>query len=233
MKECANDRGHATIEPVTLPIGAKPARPRVILIALVGVGAAVLIALVTVIVLLVTPHGEPVALEAAPTSSGTPSTSSSPTPRPTPTKTPVAPVVSAPAPVVPAPVAPAPAEPAPVQPAPPQPAPAIPPVIPKPTVDNMAGNLTTDCFQYAYADVIWVTSNANAKSAEMRVTSSGSPNLPPETWPGMVTTGVSSFRFDCTRPITYFKITVTNASGSASGLLTWANGAFQGWSPSN
>ena len=88
----------------------------------------------------------------------------------------------------------------------------------------MAGILNdTSCDTRSYATVVWVTSGANAKTGTMSIRSSGTPQFPAETWTGLATTGQTDFPFDCTRPLTYFTVTVTNASGSASGILVWSN----------
>ncbi len=151
----------------------------------------------------------------------------SPTPTPTASPTAETPAVD--------PDAEAPAEPAAdAAPAAPAPAPPIPPVIPKPRVDNMAAILNdTSCGTRSYATVVWVTSGANANSATMSIRSSGTPQFAPETWSALATTAQSDFPFDCTRPLTYFTVTVTNASGSASGLLVWSNStqSFAPYSP--
>ena len=212
------------------PPEARPARSRARLIALIGSGAVVLIVLAIVIAFLVVPRGEPVALVDGETpeapSSDVPSASATPTTTSTPTPVAVDPAPApAPAPVKPAPANPAPANPAPVPAAPPA------PVIPALKIDSMDATATTPCGAHGHILVSWSASGALANSANINVKSGGGTPIFNENWSNYDPTDqLELLTVDCTRPLWYFKLTVSNGTTTKTGLLTFANGKNVGWS---
>lgn len=211
---------------------ATPARPRARLIALIASGAALLVVLAIVIAFLVVPRGEPVALVDDQTPESTASASASPTATPTTTPTPTptaaAPVVAAPAPAAPA--APAPAAPAPAPAPPALPAPPA-PVIPPLKITSMDAYASTPCGSQGHVMVTWSATGANPKSAILNVRSGGGTPVFNQSWTLKDPTDYEElFTVDCTRPIWYFKLTVSNGTTSKSALLTFANGKNVGWS---
>jgi hypothetical protein len=193
-------------------------------------GAAVLVIAAVVIAFLVVPRGERVARVTnqgpdAPTSA---SPASTPSPTATPSASPsAAPIVAAPAPAAPAPAPPkaAPANPAPVIPAPP--APVIPPL----KITAMDATATTPCGPSGHVLITWSASGALANSAVMNVRSGGGTPIFNQTWSGYDPVDqLELLTVDCTRPIWFFKLTVSNGTSSTSALLTFANGKNVGWS---
>ena len=159
------------------------------------------------------------------------------TPPPTPTAKPVVAAPQVPA----APPAPPPVKPAPVKPAAPAPpAPPAPPALPDPptpliplTIDSMTATVQGECTTSSYITLSWTTTGAEGRWVDANIRSgSGSPvykhdyfKFPPD--------GAISDWLDCTRSIWYFRITVSNATQTKTGLLTFVNGKTAGWSWGN
>jgi hypothetical protein len=212
-------------------VPAAPTRSRARLIALIASGAALLLVAAIVIAFLVSPRGQQVALvdDDKPDAPATASPTESRRPTATPTASPTAaPVAAAPAPAAPAPAAPAkpaPANPAPVLPAPPA------PVIPALKIDAMDATATTACGPHGHILITWSASGALAKSAVMNVRSGGGTPIFNESWTGYQPVDqLELLTVDCTRPIWFFKLTVSNGTSTKSALLTFANGKNVGWS---
>ena len=216
------------------PIAARPPRSRVLIGLVIGVGA-LLLAVVLVIVLVI-PRGTPSPAGAAstptasPTVRPTPTATRSATPTPTPTALadaapdPETPVDPQPAPPVAAPApAPAPANPPPL---PPPPAPVIPPL----SIDSMDAYPANGCGTSSWITVSWSTTGAITNSAEMRIKSGGGTPIFDQVWVNYPTTTTTQFNLDCTRPIWFFTLTVSNGTTTKTGRLTMANGVNQGWS---
>lgn len=165
-------------------------------------------------------------LSAEPTVPAVAQVSTSPTPTPTPkleqvtAQEPAAPPAPAPVQPVPAPLAP------PALPDPPA------PVIPI-TIDNMTATLTSGCNTEAFVTLAWTTTGAEGKTVDVNIRSgSGSP-VWKHNFLGFPPDGSISVPIDCTRPIWYFKMTVSNLSQTKEGLLTFVNGKTTGWSWGN
>ena len=214
------------------PIAARPPRSRVLIGLVIGLGA-LLLAVVLVIVLVI-PRGTPSPAGAASTPTGsptvrpTPTATRSATPTPTPTALadaapdPETPVDPQPAPPVAAP-GPAPANPPPL---PPPPAPVIPPL----SIDSMDAYPANGCGTSSWITVSWSTTGAITNSAEMRIKSGGGTPIFDQVWVNYPTTTTTQFNLDCTRPIWFFTLTVSNGTTTKTGRLTMANGVNQGWS---
>lgn len=153
-----------------------------------------------------------------------------PTPTPTPTtelgqgtaQEPAAPQAPAPAPPAPAPAPPAPA--------PPAPAPATPPITPL-KVTAMDAVVSGACTTKSTILLTWTTVGATADSTSINVRTGGGTPVVKATWINMPASGYYSFfNLDCTRPIWYFKMTITNGTETKEALLTFANGKTAGWS---
>jgi len=220
--------------PVTPTDATPPSAPtrRARLIALIASGAALLVVIAIVIAFAVIPRGEPVALvdEQTPTARASAAPTARVTPTPTVSPTPVgaapAPVAApAPAPGNPAPANPAPAKPAPVLPAPP--APVIPPL----KIDAMDATATTPCGPQGHILISWSASGAKAGSANMNVRSGGGTPVFNQSWVGYEPVDhLELFTVDCTRPIWFFTLTVSNGTTTKTGRLTFSNGKNVGWS---
>jgi len=219
-----------TDEPPATPAATPPTRPRARLIALIASGAAVLVVIAIVIAFLVVPRGEPVALvdEETPKAAASAAPTATATPTPTITPTPAG-AVPAPAPA-PAPANPAPANPAPANPAPVLPAPPA-PVIPALKIDAMNATATTACGPQGHILITWSASGALANSATMNVRSGGGTPIFNQNWDGYDPVDhLELLTVDCTRPLWYFTLTVSNGTASKTARLTFANGQNVGWS---
>jgi hypothetical protein len=105
-------------------------------------------------------------------------------------------------------------------------------VIPALKIDSMDATATTPCGPHGHILISWSASGALAGSATMNVRSGGGTPVFNQSWEHYqpidhleLVTGV-----DCTRPIWYFKLTVSNGTTTKTGLLTFANGKNVGWS---
>ena len=79
--------------------------------------------------------------------------------------------------------------------------------------------------------VSWSASGANPKSASLNVRSGGGTPVFNQSWDGYQPTDhLELFTVDCTRPIWYFTLTVSNGTTTKVGRLTFANGKNVGWS---
>lgn len=220
------------VQPVEAVAAARAKLPRPILLTIIGLGVAMLVALAVIIALVIPRASSPIALEspeAVPSASATPTRS--PTPSATPSATPTPVVIAAPAdppPADPAPADPAPADPAPA-PADPPPLPDPPaPVIPTPTITSMDAYYSGSCTTSTKIWVAWTSTDGT--TANLNVRSGGGQPVFNQTWAAYGASDTMYVWLDCTRPLWYFKLTVSNSVNSKTGLLTFANGANQGWS---
>ena len=211
-----------SVPDTSVPTGTP--RSRGLIYALAGASVVIVALGVLVAIMLfggVTPPNPPVALPPA-----APSPSRSVI-EPAPSASPSA--VAGASPQEPAPAEPAPEKPAPVAPAPVLPAPPA-PVVPPLSIDAMSASVSGACTDPSWIDLTWSTTGASVNSANITVRSGGGTPVFNQTWSGYPTTGSNSFSLDCTRPIWYFTLTVTNGSETKTGLLTFANGKTAGWS---
>jgi hypothetical protein len=79
---------------------------------------------------------------------------------------------------------------------------------------------------------VWLTwETTGAETAEINIRSGGGSPIINQT----LTTSVDNIKafgdgFDCTRPLWFFKLTIHRGAETKTALLTFANGASQGWS---
>ncbi len=215
-----------------VPSGAVPTgapRSRRLIYALASAGIVVVALGVLITFLLLRGATSPNPAEALPPATPSPSRSVI---EPTPSASPSVDVGASPE--EPAPAEPAPAKPAPAKPAPANPAPVLPPppapVIPPLSIDAMSASVSGACASPSWIELTWSTTGAQVNSADINVRSGGGTPVFNQTWVGYPTTGSNSFSLDCTRPIWYFKLTVTNGTETKTALLTFANGKTAGWS---
>lgn len=214
-----------------LPVSPETPVRKPISRALIVAGSVLLLALAVVIAFLVIPKSGTNAAAPTPTSVSSPSATPSRTPSPTPTPTQAAPpVVAAPAdPVDPAPAEPEPADPAPADPGPPPLPPPPAPIIPPLSIDSMDAYPLTTCEAHSWITISWATTGALANSAEMRIKSGGGTPVFDQVWSHYPTTTTDKFLLDCTRPLWYFTLTVSDGVTTKTARLTFAHGVNQGW----
>ena len=135
-----------------------------------------------------------------------------------------------PAPAKPAPVKPAPVKPAPVKPAPVLPAPPA-PVIPPLSIDSMSAIVSGGCTGSSTIVLTWHTTGADTKSTNINVRSGGGTPIFDQNWSSLANIETQTFyNIDCTRPVWFFTLTVTNSIEKKKALLTFAHGKTAGWS---
>ena len=119
---------------------------------------------------------------------------------------------------------------APAAPAAPAPAPAEPPAIPTLSIDDMYAYYPSTCGETGPIVVGWSASGALVGSATLLVKTGGGTLVFNQTWSGYQPADQITLNIDCTRPLWYFKLTVSSATGTKTALLTFSNGQSQGWS---
>jgi hypothetical protein len=104
-------------------------------------------------------------------------------------------------------------------------------VIPALKIDAMDATATTPCGPHGHILITWSASGALANSANMNVRSGGGTPVFNENWSGYDPVDqLELLTVDCTRPIWFFTLTVSNGTTTKTGRLTFSNGQNVGWS---